>query len=336
MAEHDLRDPLIQELFPYEVGERVSKGISSEGMPLSNDLLDAPPDYYRLVLDLDQGSYDLAIVRSFYLAYAMPSQFAQQNLLYLQLLASELTSADHYTVREGLRSYLCAQTFAGEGELEYEGRRYRLTPGDAFLIDCMRPHAYRSVSPAGWGYRIIHFAGSPMEGIFTELLNANEVVFHFDEGDRWHRLTKDLFASRRRAEPDCELREHEALTGMMACLLRRLPRYRTAEGPEEIIALRHYLDEHCVEPLTLDTVAAHAHLSKYHLSRLFKRHVGKTVLAYVTERRMDIATFLLTSSDQTVEEIARACGYTSANSFLYAFKKQVGVSPRAYRKQRSR
>lgn len=102
--------------------------------------------------------------------------------------------------------------------------------------------------------------------------------------------------------------------------------WKTVEEAKDFIA-RNYADS----DLSIESLCAHLHLSPTYFSTLFKREVGKTFTAYVTDARMDRAAQLLRESDEKTYLIAEATGYTDPNYFSYVFKKRFGVTPSKYR-----
>ena len=74
-------------------------------------------------------------------------------------------------------------------------------------------------------------------------------------------------------------------------------------------------------------------MTRSYFSQIFKEETGKTFVEYLTEVRMDKAKELLRSTDRMLYEIAEQVGYENPAYFTVAFKKQVGLSPRDYRKQ---
>jgi AraC-like DNA-binding protein len=66
----------------------------------------------------------------------------------------------------------------------------------------------------------------------------------------------------------------------------------------------------------------------------FKALVGESPFSYVTRCRMSRATALLASSHVPLSQIAARAGYESEASFGRAFKRNIGLSPAAYRKKR--
>ena len=102
--------------------------------------------------------------------------------------------------------------------------------------------------------------------------------------------------------------------------------WRLVEQAKEYIA-GHYTDER----LSVESLCAHIHLSPTYFSTLFKREVGMSFTAYVTQVRMDEAARLLRESDEKTYRIAERTGYSDPNYFSYVFKRRYGVSPSKFR-----
>ena len=83
--------------------------------------------------------------------------------------------------------------------------------------------------------------------------------------------------------------------------------------------------------LTLDYLAAYAHLSPEYLSRYFKKHTGVNISDFITRTRIEKAKYRLRTSDWTINDICEYCGYGSISSFQKAFKKAVGMTAGEYR-----
>ncbi|WP_424186474.1 helix-turn-helix domain-containing protein [Actinokineospora sp. G85] len=93
-----------------------------------------------------------------------------------------------------------------------------------------------------------------------------------------------------------------------------------------------YLRENFTDTnLSLDMVAKSVHLSRYHLSRTFRRETGQRFIDHVTHLRMTEARALLTSTQLTVTEICRRVGYHESSHFQRTFRNSFGMSPTEYR-----
>lgn len=95
--------------------------------------------------------------------------------------------------------------------------------------------------------------------------------------------------------------------------------------------LKRYIQEHCHENLGVDNLAAMVGFSTSHISALFKRETGTTIVDYITQSRIDRAKEMLASTMMNINEIAEAVGYQDAKYFSRIFRKQVCIKPSEYR-----
>jgi AraC-like DNA-binding protein len=109
------------------------------------------------------------------------------------------------------------------------------------------------------------------------------------------------------------------LTPLHADTYRRLMRART------------FIDERYDQPLDLEQISGEACLSRYHFLRLFRRAFNKTPHQYLTQRRIEKAKELLSSSGLTVTDVCFEVGFESLGSFSSLFHKHVGHPPITYR-----
>lgn len=82
---------------------------------------------------------------------------------------------------------------------------------------------------------------------------------------------------------------------------------------------------------TVESLASRAGMSRAAFARRFRELVGETPLGYLTGVRLALAADLLTSSDATLETVARRVGYATPFALSAAFKRVHGLSPQQYR-----
>jgi AraC family transcriptional regulator len=96
-----------------------------------------------------------------------------------------------------------------------------------------------------------------------------------------------------------------------------------------------YIENHLDEPMSFKTLAKKFNFSPYYFHRMFSIIVGKSISAYIRDRRLQLACIELTTTDDSVTNIGLDCGYDSAQSFSRTFKQIYGMSPSEYRKHGS-
>ncbi len=85
--------------------------------------------------------------------------------------------------------------------------------------------------------------------------------------------------------------------------------------------------------LSVESLAARAHMSPRNFARAFKREVGLTPARYVEAVRVERASAALESTSAPIERIARDCGFGTPETMRRAFGRRLGVAPGDYRRR---
>ena len=88
-----------------------------------------------------------------------------------------------------------------------------------------------------------------------------------------------------------------------------------------------FIDENLHFPLSVNDIAAGAHISKSTLYKRFKEVFGCTVAEFIMKKRIERAENLLLETDFSIEELSGQVGFSSAAYFTVNFKKQKGMPP---------
>lgn len=100
----------------------------------------------------------------------------------------------------------------------------------------------------------------------------------------------------------------------------------------QILDVQKYIDNHFTESITLSDIADIYHVSKEHLSRLFKKDVGISVQQYITNKKIAYGKQLLKRHKTiSVSTISVMLGYLDIQYFYRVFKKETGTTPVVYR-----
>lgn len=96
--------------------------------------------------------------------------------------------------------------------------------------------------------------------------------------------------------------------------------------------IRTYIRDHYMQRLTLTQLSQELYISEGYLSRFFKKELKRGFLAYLNDVRLYHTIDALLNTETNITDIAMANGFNSISGFNQLFKKQYGLSPKAYRK----
>jgi len=107
----------------------------------------------------------------------------------------------------------------------------------------------------------------------------------------------------------------------------------TARDPKvgQALALLH---RHPARAWTLADLARESGASRTILAERFGQLMGETPLAYLARWRLQLAARLLTTTDRKVLQVAFEVGYESEAAFSRAFRREFGMPPAKYRRER--
>ena len=108
-------------------------------------------------------------------------------------------------------------------------------------------------------------------------------------------------------------------------------KYQTKEKDSLAADVLLYLDEHFSEPVTMESLSRHFHVSASHLSHEVNSAFHLSPISYLIGRRIRQAQWELVSTDFSLKEIALHVGYENANHFSNLFYKRTGMKPLEFR-----
>lgn len=189
----------------------------------------------------------------------------------------------------------------------------------------------------GFSYRMTYPSQELVRQIAGEILGRpprGQPFFHppvMRDGDVFSAF---LIAHRRLEADGGGMAAEEALIEAYALALSR---YADLDGasigigsePAAVRRARDYLRAYCHQPVKLGELADVAGLSRYHLIRVFRRHVGLTPHAFLMDERVRAARMKLREG-LSPAEVATDCGFVDQSHLTRLFKARVGVTPSAY------
>jgi AraC-like DNA-binding protein len=105
------------------------------------------------------------------------------------------------------------------------------------------------------------------------------------------------------------------------------PRQQTAAS-----RIMSWVEAHYASKFSLDRLAFDLGLSRSYTSRVFRQQTGGSIHEYLLTRRIKRSCDLLRNSDENIDAIALAVGFSEVTYFITCFKKMMRQTPLQYRK----
>lgn len=221
----------------------------------------------------------------------------------------------------------------GKGQFMIEDEVFSIGKDDLILVNPNVAHTETSLNTEPLEYVILG-----VEGIEFSFPGEKEYM-HFNCRERKQNLMfyfSALLTETTQQQTDYEL----VCRNLLEVLIINLRRYQdfsfdlvsTRKFNQECRKIKHYIDTHYAQDLSLDKLAKLAHLNKYYVVHAFTDAYGISPINYLAEKRIQVSKELLSGTDHSIGEIAQLSGFSSQSYFAQCFKKSCGMSAGDYRK----
>lgn len=102
----------------------------------------------------------------------------------------------------------------------------------------------------------------------------------------------------------------------------------------DVAAAVRFIRQRACLGIDVSDVAATMSLARRTLERRFREHLGRTPKGEILRVRLDRAKMLLQCGDASIESVARRSGFASFRNFARIFRREVGMTPRQFRRER--
>lgn len=236
-------------------------------------------------------------------------------------------------------------SISGGKQFFINDRSYDITAGDIFAVNQYETHYLVRQDGVPHERYVVSIHPSFLDSLSTGSTNL-AYCFQNREKEFSHRASLDKDAQKRfiyllhkitsAAGFGADLIENAAFMEWMVLingyyLIHPQEETLTYRCNEVVSSILDYVNRNITEELSISSIAGHFYLSDAYICRLFKSETGTTINKYLTARRISIAKSLL-ASGATVNEACEKSGFGDYTSFVKAFHKAVGISPKSYGK----
>ncbi len=232
-------------------------------------------------------------------------------------------------------SYEIYYFLTGNGSFCVEGNVYPLSQGDLFITRAVEAHHLILHGDEPYTRITIHFRpGKDMDEDLKKYLlsmyNPRCIGVHNCFSARqfykanWHTYIKELYKT------DNMVKRQIYLLNILLELADSFPKIvddYIHYPKDNVLRITHYIDEHFMEPISLEQICQKFFISQSQLNRNFKNNLGMTVKVYINRKRLFYANDLLKQGESPIQ-IYTKCGFNDYNTFYKAYRKQFGHSPK--------
>jgi AraC-like DNA-binding protein len=177
-----------------------------------------------------------------------------------------------------------------------------------------------------------YFSPSLIE-VFREVFSVNAIPAQIIQKNP---RVKELFALSVKDTERNDLKMAAIHLGELLLLLYKMVKQspnetNTSALSSQIQEILTYISNNIKTIKTLEQVADHFFISKYHLSHQFKASTGFTFIEFLTKVKISRALHLLKNTNESVADISEACGFETPAYFCIVFKKKMNMTPLQYR-----
>lgn len=238
--------------------------------------------------------------------------------------------------------------YSGSLRFTLDGRSILLLPGTAFLLTRGYDYAVRAEEDCDYCYFHFSMPESTEEEIYIEkpkstVLPARETSLSLPVAEpiKTEREQVEHLAAMALKYASCSKQYDKArldLTLLRLFLLLgeelRAPTdgWGTGQSRSTYLAMRDYIESHYTDALSLSAVSRETGISPQYAARVFRRHAGQSVTAYIQGVRLRKSREMLRYTPLKIAEIAYAVGFSSPYYYSRLFTRTFGTSPTDFRR----
>lgn len=234
-----------------------------------------------------------------------------------------------------IRREVCGKTFISPSRI-----------GDFSILPAGRKSRWQGLVPAHLDIRL---DSGKMDELVGELRRAGEKRFEFVDVQRMRDPIVEHISAifrvelNRASHPAQEILIESMAVALCTHLLRN---YTNAVGIEErsmvsvdaavIGRAVAYIENNSDRSISLRELASAAGLSRFHFSRVFKRHLGLSPAKYIERARIEQAKALIVSAELSLANIAQAVGFADQSHFSRRFRFHEGRTPAVFAREQAK
>jgi AraC-like DNA-binding protein len=211
----------------------------------------------------------------------------------------------------------------------------KIKTGDIFLLFPGEWHTYHPLGTKGWKSYWIGFKGKNMDDrVKAGFLSPEKPIYHVGYSNEIISLYEEAYKT---AQEEAAYAQQTMagivnhLIGKVYSLERNIILNKDSKHVDIINRARLRIRESLEDTLTIQEIAQELGISYSSFRKLFKEHTGFAPALYQQTLKLQRAKELLSTTDESIKEIAYRLNFESPDYFSTKFKSQTGMKPSDFR-----
>ena len=231
-------------------------------------------------------------------------------------------------------SFLFFTVVNGRGELHTENEIFTLNDGDCAFVSCSSEHSLISSEDEPWEIMWVHFNGCTSRQYYEYFISQSKNTFRPPFFDKAVSILSEIIEINANVENYAAVVSSKLIVELLtlALTVSNTEQQFDTGLKHKLASVHAYINDHFSEDLSLEKLSSMFYISKYYLTREYRKIYGQTIFQHIISERINYGKKLLRFSDKSVEDIAHLCGFNDQSYFARQFKKNENQTCFSYRK----
>ena len=238
----------------------------------------------------------------------------------------EYNEKGYYHKRENGVCYLLLYTVSGQAVCEYKNTEILLTPGSILFISLAEQNVIKALD-SHWEIYFMNLLGGNLDEIYRFVTQHSGYLLNLFNAEKLIENVKTVC----KLYKQTEINHFEISELIYSVLLDVAKQSQPKDMHPQIQKAISYINANYHKPFSVEQICKDLFISKYFFIRKFHEETGYSPKQYVNNLRLKKAKYLLAKTKDSIIKIAQDVGFESEKNIYYAFKKDLGISPKEYR-----
>lgn len=236
------------------------------------------------------------------------------------------------------QNYVLHLVVDGEGFFEVEGKEYRLSKDEGYIIRHSDDVRYYPNLEHPWTTYWIGLKGDKLDEYLTGTLLKNEHVIKFHPNGKTQGVIKNICETTLKNESN--LPNEFWYKSQLYLLFNYIKKEFSVKNTTNSLVSKelaevayHYIYTNYMNEISIEEVAEYLAVSRSYLYKLFKKKYDFSPQQFLLDRRLTVAASMLLTTDDTISTISQKVGFRDPLYFSKSFSNYYDLSPSKFREQ---